>query len=336
MRAPDFWFRSGDWRANLLRPLAVLYGGIAKMRLMKKGVRAPVPVICIGNFTAGGAGKTPTAIAVAAILRAMGETPVFLTRGYGGSLAGPHRVDPARDDAARVGDEALLLARHAPVVKAVDRVAGAALASGLGSVIVMDDGLQNPSLAKDFSIAVVDAETGIGNGLCIPAGPLRAPLVAQLRVTDAVLAMGAGKAVDGLAPNIAPKIASLTLWHAKLAPDEKIIASLRAKNVFAFAGIGRPDKFFTMLAHEGVNVAARESFGDHQPYTQATLQRIAQTCARENLVPVTTEKDAVRIGAAMLKECHLGTLVVVPVALASADETAIAAALKSAITDRRV
>lgn len=332
MRAPDFWFRSGDWRAFLLRPIAALYGGIAEMRLMKKGERAAVPVICIGNFTAGGTGKTPTAIAIAQMLRAQGETPVFLTRGYGGKLMGPHRVDPAQDDAAAVGDEALLLARHAPVVKSVDRVAGAVLASGLGSVIVMDDGMQNPSLAKDFTIAVIDSEMAIGNGLCIPAGPLRAPFVPQLRIVNAVLAMGDGDAIETLKPAIAPR----ALWKATLVPDEKAMAQLRGKNVFAFAGIGRPEKFFALLEREGVTVAAREAFGDHAPYSRADLMRIAAACEREGLVPVTTEKDAVRIGPKLVHESGLRALATIPVSLHSTDAGKISAALQHALTHRRV
>ena len=326
MRAPDFWFKSGDWRATLLRPIAALYGGIAEMRLMQKGARAPVPVICIGNFTAGGAGKTPTAIAVAAMLRQLGETPVFLTRGYGGQVMGPHRVDPMQDDARAVGDEALLLARHAPVIKAVDRVAGAIVAAECGSVIFMDDGLQNPSLMKDFTIAVVDAETAIGNGYCIPAGPLRAPLIAQLRVTDAVLVMGEGDAAAKLAPAIAPR----ALWHARLKPDPAIIATLRGCEVLAFAGIGRPDKFFTMLEREGVNVAERISFADHAPFDPVTLDQLATRARRNALIPVTTEKDAVRMGAYAWPELQC-----VPVSFESADQAAIAAALQERLAHPR-
>jgi len=331
MRAPDFWFKSGDWRAWLLQPIAALYGSIAELRLMKKGARASVPVICIGNFTAGGAGKTPTAIAIAQMLREMGEKPVFLTRGYGGHIAGPCRVNPETHDARMVGDEALLLSQHAPTVKSVDRVAGAAFAAELGSVIVMDDGLQNPSLAKDFTLAVVDAETGLGNGLCLPAGPLRAPLVAQLRVTDAVLAMGLGPAAETLKPCLKNQ----ALWHGVLTPDAAIIATLQQRSVFAFAGIGRPDKFFSMLHAHGVNMGAREAFGDHEIVSTTTLQRIAASCAREGLIAVTTEKDAARMGPTGMALFEQTTLVVVPVTLESADRPAIQAALRAALTQRQ-
>lgn len=327
MRAPDFWFRSGDWRATLLRPFAALYGGLAERRLKQAGVRAPVPVICVGNFTAGGAGKTPTAIAIAQMLRAAGEKPVFLTRGYGGALHGPHRVDLAKDDARAVGDEALLLARHAPVIKAVDRVAGAARAAELGSVIIMDDGLQNPSLTKDFTIAVIDAETAIGNGLCLPAGPLRAPLMAQLHVTDAVIIMGEGHAADALAPRIAPR----PIWHANLAPDPHVIAALRGHKVFAFAGIGRPEKFFSMLQREGVIVAQSQSFPDHAPFDAVTLDQLAARARADNLIPVTTEKDAARIDVASWPELRI-----VPVTFVSPNDTAILSALQHTLSHRRV
>ena len=327
MRAPDFWFKSGDWRATLLRPIAALYGGIAAMRLMRKGARAPIPVICIGNFTAGGAGKTPTAIAVATMLRTMGETPVFLTRGYGGTLMGPHRIDPDKDDARAVGDEALLLARHAPVIKSVDRVAGAILASDYGSVIVMDDGLQNPTLTKDFTIAVLDAETAIGNGFCIPAGPLRAPLVAQLRVTDAVLVMGEGEAVAQCAPMIAPR----PLWHAKLTPDLAMIAALQGREVLAFAGIGRPEKFFAMLERHGVIVTERIGFADHAPFDRVTLDQLAARAKRDNLIPVTTEKDAVRMKAYAWPE-----LQIVPVSFESPDHAAMRAAIQERLAHPQI
>lgn len=331
MRAPDFWFKSGDWRTVLLQPIAALYGRIAAWRLMQKGARAVVPVICIGNFTAGGTGKTPTAIAIATMLREMGETPVFLTRGYGGAIKGPCRVDPRTHDAAMVGDEALLLAHNAPVIKSADRVAGAAFAAELGSVIVMDDGLQNPSLMKNFTIAVVDAETGLGNGQCIPAGPLRAPFDAQLRVTDAVLLMGHGDAETSLTP----RLGTHAVWHATLVPDAAVIVQLRGQNVFAFAGIGRPDKFFDMLTREGVQVKERRSFADHEPFSLATLQQMAQLCQREKLIPVTTEKDAMRMGEKGRAIFSASPLIVVPVQFKSPEEDAIRHALSATLTHCR-
>lgn len=330
MRAPDFWFKSGDWRAALLRPVAALYGAIAAFRMNRSGFCAPVPVICIGNFTAGGAGKTPTAIAIASMLKEMGETPVFLTRGYGGSIDGPHMVDVTRDDATAVGDEALLLARVAPVVKSADRVKGALHASTLGSVIVMDDGLQNPSLTKDFSIAVVDGESGIGNGLCIPAGPLRAPLAVQKRHTDAVLIMRPGDADKRLHNALNP----VPFWHARLVPDAAALSALQGRKIFAFAGIGRPEKFFTMLEREGLAIVERRAFADHAPYEMATLNAIAQQCQREGLIPVTTEKDAARMGPLLQKASGLASLAVVPVVCEISDRAAITAVIMAALAHR--
>ena len=329
MRAPDFWFKSGDWRAWALRPIAALYGAIAAWRIKRGGVRAALPVICIGNLTAGGAGKTPTAIAIARLLRDLGERPVFLTRGYGGRMMGPHRVDPDQDKADAVGDEALLLARYAPVIKSVDRVAGAQFARGYGSVIVMDDGLQNPSLEKDFTLAVIDSDTALGNGLCLPAGPLRAPLAAQMPLIDAALVMGHGHAADGLKPLLAPR----PFWRAALHADRNIIAPLRGRKLLAFAGIGRPEKFFQLLRDEGLIIAHQQSFGDHEPYSERAVAEMKARCAREQLIPITTEKDAVRLGAARMA-VQWPDLVILPVAWHSQDEAAMKAALHKAIKAR--
>src|SRR6185295_300855 len=187
MQAPGFWWKKSGAAAALLSPLAAIYGSVAARRLAQSGERTGVPVICIGNPTVGGAGKTPTAIAVARMLISAGERPAFLTRGFGGRLAGPVIVEPSHA-AAEVGDEPLLLARVAPTVVSRDRVAGArhAIAAG-ATAIVMDDGFQNPALAKDLSILVIDGTRGIGNGHVIPAGPLRAPLAPQLGRAHAIL-----------------------------------------------------------------------------------------------------------------------------------------------------
>ena len=189
MREPSFWWGEASLASAMLAPLAAIYGAVAQARLARRGRRAAAPVVCIGNFTVGGAGKTPTALVVARMLAAAGERPVFLSRGYGGTLAGPVLVDPTRHRAQDVGDEPLLLARTAPTIVARDRVKGASIAAG-ASVIVMDDGFHNPSLAKDFAVLVVDARRGIGNGRVIPAGPLRAPLDAQLARAHALVLVG--------------------------------------------------------------------------------------------------------------------------------------------------
>lgn len=292
MREPPFWWRQGGVAAALLAPFAAVYGAVAARRLTQKGARAGVPVVCIGNPTVGGAGKTPAALAVAQMLKAAGEMPVFLTRGYGGRLAGPVRVDPAQHRAADVGDEPLLLARTAATVVAHDRVAGAQAAVAAGaSVIVMDDGFQNPSLAKDFSVLVVDAKRGVGNRRVVPSGPLRAPLAPQLERAQALIVVGEGDA--GVADDTRKH--GLQTFRARLAPDAAFIASLANKRVLAFAGIGDPEKFFATLREAGVTVAATRSFDDHHRYTGGDARALWEEAERSGLLLVTTEKDLARM-----------------------------------------
>ncbi len=260
-------------------------------RLKREGCRAGVPIICIGNPTLGGAGKTPTALAVARMLKAAGERPVFLSRGYGGRQRGPLLVAPDRDRAADVGDEPLLLARVAPTVVAHDRVEGAKAAQAAGaSIIVMDDGFQNPSLAKDFSVLVIDGRRGLGNSRVFPAGPLRAPLDAQLARADAVVLVGAvgeGAAVAGAAA----EARKLPLFRAWLEPDREAIATLAGGRVLAFAGIGDPERLFATLREAGIAVAATRNFADHHRYTPADARDLCRQADAEGLMLVTTEKD---------------------------------------------
>jgi len=294
MREPAFWWGEGTLAAGLLAPLGTAYGAVAAARLGWRGRRAAVPVMCVGNPTVGGAGKTPTALAVAQMLLGAGERPAFLTRGYGGSERGPLQVDAARHRAADVGDEPLLLARAAPTVVARDRVAGAHMATALGaSVIVMDDGFQNPSLAKDLSVLVVDGRRGIGNGRIVPAGPLRAPLPAQLERAQALVVVGSDRGAGDVVA--AAHAHGLAVFSARLQPDPSFIAALGGGRVLAFAGIGDPEKFFTTLTEAGVAVVARKSFPDHHRYTQAQAQALCDEADREGLVLVTTEKDAARL-----------------------------------------
>ena len=295
MREPSFWWSKAGPVAWLLQPLALIYGAVAAFRMRKPGARAGIPVICVGNFTLGGAGKTPTAIAVARILIDSGNAPFFLSRGYGGKLTGPVRVDPAVHSAADVGDEPLLLARHAPAIVSQDRVAGAAFAREAGAdVIVMDDGLQNPSLQKDLKIAVIDARRLLGNGFVFPAGPLRAPLKAQLGIANCILLIGDGRQTP-------PAIAALTqsdkrpLMRGRLEPDANAVKALGRRKVLAFAGIGDPEKFFMTLAGAGLEAMAEESFPDHHPYDGTDAQRLLALAEAKNLIPVTTEKDLVRL-----------------------------------------
>ncbi|MFZ4532121.1 MAG: tetraacyldisaccharide 4'-kinase [Alsobacter sp.] len=311
MRAPGFW-DDGGLPAWLLAPAGAVFGSITAWRMQRPGAKAPVPVVCVGNFTAGGAGKTPTAIAVAERLRQAGRRPVFLSRGYGGTVREPVQVDPARHQAAQVGDEPLLLARHGPTVVSPDRVRGAAMAAALGDVIVMDDGLQNPSLAKDLRLAVVDGAAGIGNGLCVPAGPLRAPLAVQLRHVDAVVLIGAGQGGADVAVRAAA--AGVPILTGALMPDPAAAARLAGRRVLAFAGIGRPGKVFATLEALGATVGARHAFADHHAFTRAELDGLMQEAARGGLVPVTTEKDRVRLEG-MLTPAQAAVLETLPVRL---------------------
>jgi tetraacyldisaccharide 4'-kinase len=323
MREPAFWWRGPGAAARLLAPVAALYGAVSGARLKQRGRRAGAPVVCIGNLTVGGAGKTPTALAVARLLAAAGERPAFLSRGYGGELPGPLAVDPARHRAAEVGDEPLLLARAAPTVVARARVAGAKLAVAAGaSVIVMDDGFQNPALAKDFSVLVVDARRGIGNRKVIPAGPLRAPLQAQLGRAHALLVVGDGPGAADVAA--AARARNLPVFEARLQPDAGFVAALGGGRVLAFAGIGDPEKFFATLAAAGVAVAATRSFPDHHRYSAAEAQALCDHADREGLVLVTTEKDLTRLsGEAAMAELA-ARADALPVTLAFDDEPAFA------------
>ncbi|MEZ5931374.1 MAG: tetraacyldisaccharide 4'-kinase [Alphaproteobacteria bacterium] len=294
MRAPDFWQTDGA-PARLLDPIGRLYGlaGRLRQRLVTP-TRVGIPVICVGNLTAGGAGKTPTALAIARRLQALGMVPHCLTRGYGGRgggrAHGPLRVDTDTHDALAVGDEALLLARAAPTWVSADRVAGARHAIGAGaSHIVMDDGLQNPHLAKDLTLLVVDGAVGFGNRRLLPAGPLREPVDQALARIDAVIVIGEDRTgLDRLLPP------GLTRLRADLRPDGQS-EHLRGRRVLAFAGIGRPEKFYETLQQIGANLVATRSFPDHHPYRASEIDGLVTEARQFDAVCVTTEKDHVRL-----------------------------------------
>jgi tetraacyldisaccharide 4'-kinase len=294
MREPAFWWRPPGAEAALLGPLASGYGAIAAHRLRRPGARVGIPVLCIGNLTLGGAGKTPAALAIGALLHASGARPYFLTRGYGGRLAGPLIVDPARHEAADVGDEPLLLARVAPTVVARDRLAGAHAAreSGAG-IIVMDDGFQNPSLAKDLSLLIVDADAGIGNGQVFPAGPLRAPLEEQMARAHALMVIGGPG--TGLEPVDMARTRGIRVFQARLVSDPDDMAMLVKQPLLAFGGIGRPEKFFATLTAAGLDVRARRTFADHHRYSASEAAALLAEAKASGLTLVTTEKDHVRL-----------------------------------------
>jgi tetraacyldisaccharide 4'-kinase len=319
MREPAFWWRSPSWMSRLLAPLGSLYGAISGYRMLRKGHRSAVPVICVGNYSLGGAGKTPTVIALIKLLRSAGETPVVLSRGYGGRLAGPVRVDGEAHTAADVGDEPLLLARSAPVIVSRDRVAGAEAAQKAGaSVIVMDDGFQNPSLQKDVSLIVIDSHRGIGNAGVFPAGPLRAPLAVQLDRTDVLIVSGDGVAAGKLAEEVEAR-GGLNL-RAHIVPDGDAVASLRGKRMLAFAGIGDPQRFFATLSASGLDVAETRAFDDHHPFTAAEIDRLTENARKTSLTLVTTEKDFVRLRGIAT---DIASVQPFPVTLAFDDETVL-------------
>jgi tetraacyldisaccharide 4'-kinase len=285
MRAPDFWQRRGLLPA-LLAPLGALYGtSVAFKARHAKPFDAGIPVLCVGNLTAGGSGKTPIAIAIAEALRAKGHKPYFLTRGYGGSERGPAQVSRAHS-AAQMGDEALLLARAAPTVVARDRAAGARLAIEKGAtVLIMDDGHQNFTLRKNLSLVVVDAQSCFGNGYQIPAGPLREPVAQGLARADAVILVGEGS------PDLQGFAGTVLRAHLKVEA-----AAFAGKPVFAFAGIGRPEKFVTSLEDGGVLVTGSCFFADHHPYSNDEITQLKAVAGETALV--TTEKDFVRLTTA--------------------------------------
>jgi tetraacyldisaccharide 4'-kinase len=294
MHEPAFWHRPSSMLARLLMPLGAIYGAVAARRLAREGVDAGIPVLCVGNYHVGGAGKTPTVLALVNLLRDAGEAPIVLSRGYGGKLHGPVKVDPERHTAGDVGDEPLMMAQSVAVVVARDRVEGVALARSQGaSVILMDDGFQNSAIAKDASLIVIDGDRGLGNGCVFPAGPLRAPLAPQLARTDTLIVVGDGGAAASVATAIATQ-GGLVL-RAHLAPNESSIAALRGKRVLAFAGIGDPGRFFRTLRTSGVDVVAEKAFADHHPFSQSEIEALVAAARRDGLTPVTTEKDLARL-----------------------------------------
>ena len=308
MRAPEFWQPGHTVLPGLLSPLSLLYDASGRMRrAMVRPARLTIPVVCVGNLVAGGAGKTPAALAIGAYLASKGRAVHFLSRGYGGSLAGPVRVDPTKHTAQQVGDEPLLLAAQAPAWVAHDRRLGgrAAAAAGAG-VIVMDDGFQNPSLHKDVSFLVIDAGFGLGNGRIIPAGPLREAPATGLRRADAVVYIGdPGDAAARPTPQV---ITGATLLHARLEPGPEA-SDLAESAVVAFAGIGRPEKFFASLRETGCDLKAVHGFPDHHVFAPEDIAPIVEQAAELDAVAITTAKDVVRLpedARNMIQVFHVG------------------------------
>jgi tetraacyldisaccharide 4'-kinase len=294
MREPEFWYRPPSLTSLLLSPFGTLYGMITGRRMLSAGFDAGIPVFCVGNYHLGGAGKTPVVLVLTKLLRDLGETPIVLSRGYGGRLRGPIIVNPAAHEAADVGDEPLMLAGTVPVVVSRDRVNGVALARAWNaSVILMDDGFQNPAIAKDASLIVIDAERGLGNGKVFPAGPLRAPLPPQLARTDALIVIGEGFAAMPVADAVAAH--GRPVLSAQIRAHEASLAALHGKRVFAFAGIGDPGRFFRTLRGCGIEVARERAFPDHYPFSKDDIAGLIADAKRESLTLITTEKDMVRL-----------------------------------------
>ena len=322
MREPAFWYRPPSLISRLLAPVGAIYGAITARRMARAGASVGIPVLCIGNYHVGGAGKTPTTLALVNILRGMGEQPFVVSRGYGGSIEGPVRVDPSSHRAGDVGDEPLMMAALAPVIVARGRVAGAVLARDSGaSVVLLDDGFQNPALAKDASLIVIDAARGLGNGCVFPAGPLRAPLAPQLARTDALIVIGEGEAANGVIAAVTRR--SGPVLRARLVPDENAVALLRGQPMLAFAGIGDPARFAATLRGAGADVVALRAFPDHHPFTPDEIERLASDAAAASLTLVTTEKDMARIRSDARLARHADTIRVLPVTLAFDDENAL-------------
>jgi tetraacyldisaccharide 4'-kinase len=291
--APPFWWKKPGPLAWLLSPFAGIWGwGAARRMVQPPRASVNVPVLCIGNFIAGGAGKTPTALAMAHAARKRGLTPGFLSRGHGGHLTVPTIVEPQHHHASATGDEPLLLAREALTVVSIDRPAGADLLASKGcDFIIMDDGFQNPNLHKDFSLVVVDAKRGIGNGWTIPSGPMRAPLRQQLALAGAVLVIGNAPGADRVIRETARRGKPFYLART-LVSDRK---QWRGVLCIAYAGIADPSKFFDSLVSAGASLLSIRPFPDHHVYSEEEARDILDYAKATKAVPVTTAKDIVRM-----------------------------------------
>lgn len=291
MRTPDHW-QTVNATSTALLPFSFLYKlGFALEKKFTKKQRAPLPVISVGNITAGGAGKTPTCIALAQLLQQMGEVPHIITRGYGGQKLRAHRVDPTRDSAAKVGDEPLLLAKYAPTWVGAERIASARAAKEAGATILLaDDALQHHALHHDLSILVVDLVSGFGNGRLIPAGPLRQTLDSAYEGPTIAVAIG-----NDDPRQLIPQLSVHgEVWRGALKPAREL-GKLATGSWLAFAGIAHPQKFYTTLREAGVNVVETKDFPDHHPYHRDQIDKLTMRATSLGARLVTTEKDAVRV-----------------------------------------
>lgn len=290
---PSFWFEKAGLRAWALWPFSWAYSRAASLAMhAAPSGSVAAPVLCVGNFVAGGGGKTPTSLALCDLLKKKGYKPGFLSRGYGGKIAGPEMVDLKNHNALDVGDEPLLLARAAPTVVSADRLAGAQKLVNAGcDFIVMDDGFQNPKLTKDYSLVVVDSRRGVGNGFAMPAGPLRVRLSEQMLLADAVLIIGDQSGADPVIRKAAR--AGRPVFHSRLETRER--AKWKGKWLIAYAGIADPEKFFQSLRDLGADLAQIKPFGDHHYFTREDVSELLDRAKLMKAELVTTAKDFVRL-----------------------------------------
>ena len=322
MKTPHFWYGEPSRMATLLTPLGAVYDAAGRLRhALSRPYRPGIPVLCVGNLVAGGTGKTPVALSLGRRLWDHGIPAHFLSRGYGGQLAGPAPVDPLTHTAEDVGDEPLLLVRVGPAWVARDRVAGAKVIEAAGApAIIMDDGFQNPTLVKTVSIVVIGGGSGIGNGRLIPAGPLRERPAAGLQRADAVVLIGDDK--TGLTERLAGNWGYHgPLLRARVVPCPSA-GALAGRPVIAFAGIAHPEKLFVTLAEAGATVVGRHGFPDHHPYEEADLVPILAEAEASGAVVVTTEKDHVRVPVRLRSR-----ITALPVVVAWEDERQLDAVL---------
>ena len=313
MKPPKFWYRKNAGLLSLLlRPLSWIYAA-GTARLLRNGVRQklPIPVICVGNINIGGTGKTPTVIALVEMLKVMGHKPAVLSRGYGGTAEGPEQVDPNKQTADQVGDEPILIASFCDAWVSKDRLKGAeAILKSDADILILDDGLQNPDLAYDLTLTVVDAERGFGNGAVIPSGPLREPIQSGLSRTDHLISIGG----------------ALSDYEAIIGHLKPVETGLDWSDlhVVAFAGIGRPEKFFATLKRLGATLEATHAFDDHAPYSDTILQRLEREAFTKNAMLITTEKDAARLPVEWRQQ-----IMSLPVRLQFEDSEKVKAVLKA-------